>query len=113
MCNNNDNVDVSYNVQTTVDAKHKLIADFKISQKPKDLGELDNMALRAKRLFGGNGLEALADKGYYKAKDLKKCVKNGITPYVTKQIYSNGTGDKDFYTDKFKYDQESVYMSRG
>jgi len=41
MCNNNNNVDVSYNVQTTVDAKHKLIADFKVTQKPNDLGELD------------------------------------------------------------------------
>lgn len=95
MCNNNNNVDVSYNVQTTVDAKHSLIADFKVTKKPNDLGELDNMALRAKKLFGGKEFEALADKGYYKAEDLKKCVENGITPYVTKQIYSNGTGDKN------------------
>lgn len=106
MCNNNNNVDVSYNVQTTVDSKHKLIADFKVSQKPNDVGELDNMALRAKKLFEGKDFEVLADKGYYKAEDLKKCVENGITPYVTKQIYSNGTGDKDFYTDKFKYDKD-------
>lgn len=80
--------------------KHKLIADFRITQKPNDLGELDNMALRAKKLFGGKDFEALADKGYYKAGDLKKCVENGITPYVTKQMYSNGTADKDFYNDK-------------
>jgi transposase len=114
MCNNNNNVDVSYNVQTTVDSKNKLIADFKVSQKPNDLGELDNMALRAKKLFGGKDFEALADKGYYKAEDLKKCVDNGITPYVTKQIYSNGTGDKDFYTDKFRYDKDKkVYMCPG
>jgi len=106
MCNNNNNVDVSYNIQTTVDSEHKLIVDFKVTQKPNDLGELDNMALRAKKLFGGKGFEALADKGYYKAEDLKKCVENGITPYVTKQIYSNGTGDKDFYADKFVYDKE-------
>jgi hypothetical protein len=111
MCNNNNNVDVSYNVQTTVDSKNKLIVDFKVSQKPNDLGELDNMALRAKKLFGGKDFEALADKGYYKAEDLKKCVENGITPYVTKQIYSNGTGDKDFYTDRFEYDKEKkVYI---
>jgi len=111
MCNNNNNVDVSYNVQTTVDAKHKLIADFKTSQKPNDLGELDNMALRAKKLSGGKEFEVLADKGYYKAEDLKKCVEKGITPYVTKQIYSNGTGDKDFYTDKFQYDKtRKVYI---
>jgi len=111
MCNNNNNVDVSYNVQTTVDAQHKLIVDFKVTQKPNDLGELDNMALRAKKLFGGKKFEALADKGFYKAEDLKKCVANGITPYVTKQVYSNGTGDQDFYADKFKYDQErKIYI---
>lgn len=49
-----------------------------VSQKPNDLGELDNMALRAKKLYGGKGFEVLADKGYYKAEDLKKCVDNGI-----------------------------------
>jgi transposase len=114
MCNNNNNVDVSYNVQTTVDAKHNLIAGFKISNKPNDLGELDNMALRAKKLFGGKDFEALADKGYYKAQDLKKCVENGITPYVTKQVYSNGTGDKDFYTERFKYNKErNLYVCPG
>lgn len=111
MCNNNNNVDVSYNVQTTVDAKHKLIADYKITNKPNDLGELDNMALRAKVIFQAKELEVLADKGYYKAEDLKKCVENQITPYVTKQMYSNGTGDRDFYTDRFAYDKErNVYI---
>lgn len=111
MCNNNNNVDVSYNVQTTVDAKHKLVADFKTTQHPNDLGELDNMSLRAKKLFGGKDFEVLADKGYYKASDLKKCVEKGITPYVAKQTYSNGTGDKEFYTDKFQYDKEqNIYI---
>lgn len=111
MSNSNNNVDVSYNVQTTVDAKHKLIADFKVSQKPNDLGELDNMALRAKKLFRGQDFEVLADKGYYKVEDLKKCVEKGITPYVAKQTYSNGTGDKDFYPGKFKYNkEENVYI---
>lgn len=111
MSNNNNNVDVSYNIQTTVDSKHKLIADFKVTKKPNDLGELDNMALRAKKLFGGKDFEALADKGYYKAEDLKKCVENGITPYVAKQVYSNGTGDRDFYSDRFKYNkEENLYI---
>ena len=43
-------------------------------KSPNDLGELDNMALRAKKLFDGKGFEVLADKGYYKAEDLKRCV---------------------------------------
>ena len=108
---NHNNVEVSYNVQTTVDAKHKLIADFKVIQKPNDLGELDNMALRAKKLFGNKTFEVLADKGYYQAKDLKKCTENGITVYITKQTYANGTKDPAFYSDQFKYDPtKNVYL---
>ncbi len=108
---NNNNVEVSYNVQTTVDAKHKLIADFKVTQKPNDLGELDNMVMRAKKLFGNKTFEALADKGYYKAKDLKKCTENGITVYITKQTYANHTKDSAFYSDQFKYDPtKNVYL---
>lgn len=111
MSGNNNGVDVSYNVQTSVDSKHKLIVDFKVTQNPSDQGELDNMAVRAKKLFGDKEFEVLADKGYYLAKDLKKCVEKGITPYVAKQTYSNGTGDKDFYSDKFTYDKEkNVYL---
>jgi transposase len=108
---NHNNVELSYNVQTTVDAKHKLIADFKITQKPNDLGELDNMAIRAKKLFGNKTFEVLADKGYYQAKDLKKCTENGITVYITKQTYANGTKDQAFYSDQFKYDPEiNIYL---
>lgn len=111
---NHNNVEVSYNIQTTVDAKHKLIADFKVTQKPNDLGELDNMALRAKKLFGNKTFEVLADKGYYQAKDLKKCAENRITVYITKQTYANGTKDQVFYADQFKYDPEiNVYICPG
>ncbi len=111
---NHNNVEVSYNVQTTVDAKHKLIADFKVTQKPNDLGELDNMAMRAKKLFGDKAFEVLADKGYYQAKDLKKCAEKGITVYITKQTYASGTKDQAFYSDQFKYDPErKVYICPG
>jgi transposase len=111
MSNNNNNVDVSYNVQTTVDAKHKLVLDFKVTQKPNDFGQLDHMGLRAKKLFGEDELKLLADKGYFNAKDIKHCVLHGITPYVSKQTYSNGTGDQDFYPEKFHYDEsKDVYI---
>ncbi len=48
MVNNNNSVEVSYNVQTSVDARHKLIVDFKVTGKPNDLGQLAPMALRTK-----------------------------------------------------------------
>jgi len=101
---NNNNVEVSYNVQISVDAKHKLIADFKVTSKPNDQGQLAPMVLRAKRLFHKT-FEVVADKGYYNALDLQKCTKKGITVYVSKQTYANATKDKAFYSDQFKYNK--------
>ncbi len=53
----------------------------------------------------------MADKGYSQAKDLKRCTENGITVYITKQSYANGTKDQAFYSDQFKYDPtKNVYL---
>lgn len=106
MSNNNHTVDVSYNVQTTVDARHKLIIDYRVVTQPNDLGCLSEMGLRAQEIMGVENLELLADKGYYRAECLRKCVENKIRPYVSKQVRSNRTGEKAFYADKFCYDQE-------
>ncbi len=100
-------IEPGYNVQTTVDSEHKLIADFEIIQNPTDQGQLLPMAKRAKELFEVEELEVLADKGYYKTDDILECIKEHITPYVSKQIAANGTKDKDFYADKFIYDPEN------
>jgi hypothetical protein len=54
-------------VQATVDAQHKLIADFKVINKPNDLGQLAPMALRTKKILGNENFTVLADKGYYQA----------------------------------------------
>ena len=111
MNSSNFGVDVGYNVQTSVDAKEKLILDFEVTTQPNDLGQLGDMAKRAKELSDVKQLEVVADKGYYNAKELKECVKYGITPYVAKQTYSNGTGVRDYYADKFRYDkEEDVYI---
>lgn len=107
MINSNNSVEVGYNVQTTVDAKNSLLLDFEVTTQANDLGRLSDMAIRARELLDVEEIEVLADKGYYMIDDLKKCVENSITPYISKQNYSNGTGDKDFYSDKFKYNKES------
>jgi transposase len=109
MANNNNSVQVSYNVQTSVDARHKLIVDFKVINKPNDLGQLAPMALRTKKILGKPSFTVLADKGYYHTRNLQYCSAKGITTYVTKQVYSNGTGDKEFYPDKFSYDKDHDY----
>lgn len=108
---NNNGVDVCYNVQTVVDNKHNLIVDLDVINNPTDQGQLSNMAIKAKDIFQVDTLKALADKGYYNADDLKRCEKEGIATYVSKQAFSNSTGEREYYSDKFEYDKErNVYI---
>lgn len=114
MENKKNGLEMAYNLQTVVDSKHKLIVDFDVTQNAADQGNLNTMSQKAKQVFGmdeEDELEVLGDKGYYQAEDLKECEKNNTTTYVSKQAYSNATGDRDFYTDKFKYDKEKdIYL---
>jgi len=106
MGNNKGGVDVSYNVQATVDAKCHVIADFDVSLNPADHGQLDNMSKRLIRQ-GHRGFGMLADKGYYNGGDLKKCEKRKIKAIVARQA-SPGSKDQErrgFSLDKFFYDK--------
>ena len=58
-------VDVRYNIQTVVDAKHKLIVDFAVKDNTSDLGNLKEMTDKAREVLGPCKLKALADMGYY------------------------------------------------
>ena len=111
MAVNNNGVDVCYNVQTVVDSKHCLIVDCNVINNPTDHGQLSEMCIRAKDIFEVDKIKALADKGYYNADDLKACEKEKITTYVSKQVSSNATGEREFYSDRFEYDKEkNVYI---
>lgn len=106
MSSGDGKVDVSYNVQTAVDSKHKLIVEFEVTTQPNDLGYLSPLALQVKQFLECETLDMLADKGYYQADCLKECVENNIRPYVSKLSYPNRTGNKKYYADKFIYDKE-------
>ncbi|WHH60669.1 transposase [Petroclostridium sp. X23] len=111
MAVNNNGVDVCYNVQTVVDDKHSLIVDINVINNPTDHGQLSEMSKQAIDAFEVNSIKSLADKGYYNADDLKACDKENITTYVAKQVFSNSTGEREFYCDRFKYDKEKdVYV---
>jgi transposase len=103
---NNKATEVGYNVQTAVDGKHKLAVDFEVINSSSDKGQLSEMALRAKKILDVEKLEVLADKGYYNAEELEKCESENITTYVTRQVFANSTGEREFYQDRFKYDAE-------
>jgi hypothetical protein len=99
---NNQRVEVCYNLETTVDSKHKLIIDHEVTNEVKDQDQLSQMAKGAKEILEVEELEVLADKGYYNATEIKECVDNGIMPYIP---------EPDYYKDKFRYDtEEDIYI---
>jgi transposase len=102
---NNNGLDVCYNVQTVVDAEHKLVVDCEVINNPTDHGQLNKMASRAKEVLGVEELKVLADKGYYSTNDLVKCEEAQLTTYVAKPGH-HGTQDEEFRADKFTYDAE-------
>jgi len=95
--------DVAYNVQVTVDAKHKLILDHEVTNDPTDRNHLSSMALRAKELLGVKQLQAVADMGYYDGEEVKACAEAGIKTYMPKPITSANRSLGLFTKEDFRY----------
>jgi hypothetical protein len=96
--------EVAYNVQTVVDAKHKLILDHEVTNEIQDTAHLSAMARRAKALLGVERLEAVADRGYYDGGEVKACIAEGITPYIEKPLTSANAKLGLFTKEDFRYD---------
>jgi transposase len=62
--------EVAYNVQTSVDAKNKLLIDYKVTNS-NDSKAMGNMLLRAKSILRTNQFTALYDKGYHTGSEFK------------------------------------------
>jgi hypothetical protein len=62
--------EVCYTAQTTVDAKNKLLIDYKITNQ-NDKKAMGNMLRRAKTILGTNTFTALYDKGYHTGSEFK------------------------------------------
>ena len=105
---NNQGTDVSYNVQSVVDSKYKLIAGMEVVCSASDNGLLGRVMPRIKEELGLEETTVLADTGYYKAKDFDVCENRGIYPIVAKQKERAGDLIK---IDEFEYDaKEDVYI---
>lgn len=107
----NNGTDIAHNIQTVVDSKHHLVVAIDVISNAADNGQLYSMAEQTKKELCVEELTVLADKGYYNGRDLKSCEENGITAIVSKQRFSNKTGNENFTKDKFVYDkQNDIYM---
>ena len=102
---------VGYNAQLAVDAKHKLIAADEVTNEVNDVQPLANVALTAKENLELKQTEVVADKGYYSAHEVSRCVERGITPYIPKADTSANTRQGLYGKSKFSYDAaKDVYV---
>jgi transposase len=82
MMYNHGQRDVSYNVQTADDCKHKLIVEHEVTNEPNERTLLASMAKRTKETLGVDHLEVCADKGYWSGTQIKECDQANIVTYI-------------------------------
>lgn len=97
-------VAVCYNVQTAVDAKHKLIVAHDVVNAPTDQAQLSPMAIAAQAILASPALHAVADRGYYSGPEVLACLNAGITPTVPKPHTSANAKLGLFTKEQFQYD---------
>ena len=101
---------VGYNVQTAVDTEHHLIVTHEVTNAGTDKSLLSHMAKRTKAALGVDKLEVVADRGYYKSKEILHCDNAGITVTLPKPQTSNNKAKGLFVKPDFVYlAEEDVY----
>ena len=102
-------VEISFNLQAAVDAKHNLVVATHTINK-NDRSALSAIAIEAKENLGIETYTALVDKGYHNGKQIEICKQANITTIVAQpeQGKSNENGTtKDYLVAQFQYNQDT------
>lgn len=97
--------EVCYNVQSTVDAKHKIPIDYQVTNT-NDKKAMTSMVESAIEIVGNNAFDAVFDKGYYTAEEIHKSQKLGVTTHVCIPSPASTAPDKAYNVSEFKYNKE-------
>jgi transposase len=98
---------VAYNAQIVVDAEHKLIVSFDLTNEGNDLQQLHPMAVQGKQAVGAGAVTVVADTGYSNGEHGALCEQDKITAIVPRPETVNPKGPQYFSRDQFSYDRES------
>lgn len=77
-----DGINVCYNAQIAVDAKHSLIVAQTVTNEVNDERQLHAMAKAAQDALGVESLNVVADAGYVNSTEIEKCEADGIVTYL-------------------------------
>ena len=100
----NNITEVAYNVQTTVDSKHNIPIDFKVTNQ-NDSKAMGAMVRRTKTILGKNDFTLLYDKGYHTGTEFDYAHKQGVTVIVAVPEVASHAPDLAFDVANFKYDK--------
>lgn len=97
--------EVAYNVQSTVDAKHNIPIDFKVTNK-NDSKAMGAMVRRAKTILGHTDFTAIFDKGYHTGTEFDYAHKHGVEVLVAFPDVASHAPDISFDVEHFEYNKE-------
>jgi transposase len=110
---NRGRLEPCYNAHAAVDTGSHLVVEYDVSNSASDAHALSPVASAAKEALGVEGLKAAADKGFYDASEVEKCLDAGVTPYVPRpDSYARGRGarsgvpTREYRGGGFAYDGE-------
>lgn len=106
MITRNNITEVAYNVQTTVDAKHCLPIDYKVTNN-NDSKAMGDMLRRAKSIIRTNEFTALYDKGYHTGSEMKIAHELNITSLVAVPDVASNAPDPLYNIANFSYDEQT------
>lgn len=102
MITRNNQTEVAYNVQATVDADNKLLLDYLVTNQ-KDDGAMGTMLERATEELQSNQFTALYDKGYHTGSELQKAKDLGVKVMVAIPEPASQSPDPAYNLEAFTY----------
>lgn len=82
-----DGMAVCLNIQTAVDAKNNMIAEFEVSSQVQDKNQMGPIAKQAAEVLETQALTVVADAGYDSASDIADLIQDGFAPHVAGANY--------------------------
>jgi hypothetical protein len=104
MITRNNITEVAYNVQTTVDDKHNLPIDYKVTNT-NDAKAMGGMLRRAKTILRSNDFTALYDKGYHTGSEFKTAHELGIEVMVAIPTVAANAPNQKYNVENFSFDK--------
>ena len=108
MITRNNITEVVYNVQSTVDEKHNLPIDYKVTNN-NDSKAMGNMLQRAKSILRTNEFTALYDKGYHTGTEFKIADNLDIEVMVAIPGLASQAPNPAYNVENFSYQQDGDY----